>query len=408
MAPGRDRSTVVLLAVGQALFMSASVIGFAFGGLVGYALADNKAFATAPITMTILGAALSTVPASFFMRRFGRRAGFLIGAACGAGGGALAIHAIYAQDFVLFCLANLLFGVYRGIAQYYRFAATDVAGPEFRARAISYVLAGGVVAAVVGPQLAIWTRDLLAPVAYAGAYVAVTALGLVALLPLGLLRIAKPSRAQQLGPIRPLGAIMSQPAFVAAAFNAAGGYALMNLLMTATPLSMVAAAHSVDEAALVIQWHVLAMFLPSFVTGHLITRFGLFKVLFGGMIVLAVGVAVAVSGVTFSNFNLSMIMVGVAWNCMYVGGSALLTETCTVSEQAKTQAVNEFMVVCATTVASLSSGVLLNWMGRNAVNVAALPVLALIAVTTLWYWMDRRAKGVAVPVAEGSSASPSA
>ncbi len=398
MALSRDRLNVLLLSVSQALFMSASVIGFALGGLVGYTLVDNKAFATAPITMTILGAALTTIPASFFMRRFGRRAGFLVGASMGVASGGLAIHAIYAEDFLLFCVSSLLIGIYRGFAQYYRFAATDVAAPDFRARAISYVMAGGVVAAVLGPQLAIFSRDMLAPVPFAGAYLAVVALGLAAMVPISLVRIPKLSREQRLGPVRPLRVIMRQPAFIAAACNAGGGFALMNLLMTATPLSMMACDLSVDQSTLVIQWHVMAMFLPSFFTGHLIDRFGLLRVLYGGMAVLVAAVAVAVSGVTVGNFTVSMILVGVSWNFMYVGGSALLTQACTVAEQAKTQAANEFLVVGLTAVASLVSGVMLNWFGWDAVNVLALPVLGIIAAATAWYAADTRARAAAMVV----------
>lgn len=365
--------------------MSASIIGFTLGGLVGYMLADNKAYSTIPLTMIFLGAVLTSIPASYFMQRYGRRAGFCVGALFGISSGALAIYAIYAVSFSIFCVANFLHGVYRGIAHYYRFAAIEVSTTDLQPHAISYVLAGGVVAALLGPQIAILTRDMLTPMPFAGAYLAVVALGLTALLPLSFLSISRSPGARRIGPTRSASVILRQPAFLAAAANAGGGYALMTLLMTATPLSMVGHGFSVDNAAVAIQWHVLAMFLPSFFTGHFISRFGLLPVVYIGMLFFAIAIMIAVSGLGYAHFVASTIFVGVAWNFMYVGGTALLTEAHTELEKAKTQAFNEFVVVGLTALTSLLSGVLLDKIGWVGVNVIAVPALCLISATTLWY-----------------------
>lgn len=390
MPLGRDRFTVLMLSAAQALFMSSSVISVALGGLVGFMLAEDKAWATLPLGLVVFGGAATVVPASFLMRRLGRRPCFLAGAMASVAGGVLSVIAIQRHDFVLFCIASVLLGIYRGFAQYYRFAATDVAEAGFRGRAVSYVLAGGVVAAIAGPQLAIWSMDMLAPYSFAGAFVVISILGLIALFPLGLVRIPKPTAAELRGPKRPLSVIMGRPVFAAAALNAGLGYGIMALLMSATPLSIIDSGFSVADSTLVVQWHVLAMFIPSFFTGALIQRFGLLPVLWAGMGLFALCVVFALAGTQLSNFTLALVTLGVAWNFTYVGGTTLLAESHTPAEQAKTQGANEFLVAVASGLGTMAAGGIFHRFGWQAVNYSALPILLLIVLATAWYALSSR------------------
>ena len=384
-----EQRNVLILSACQALFQTASVLIMTLSGLVGQTLANDPAFATLPIAASVAGAATAMIPASLFMGRFGRRPGFMLGALIGAAGGAVSALAIAMGSFALFTAGNLLVGAYQGFAQYYRFAAADVATTAFRSRAISYVLAGGVVAAIAGPEIAKWTKDLTATT-YLAPYVVMAVLSLAAMALLVFIRIPHHRAAQAQMSGRSLSAIVRQPAFLVAVSAAAVGYGVMILAMTATPLAMVAHHHPLDDAALVIQAHVLGMFLPSFFTGAIIQRAGVLLVMFTGITLLGLHVAVAMSGSDLLYFLSALVLLGVGWNFLYVGGTTLLTETYAPAEKAKVQAVNDFLIFAVVVAASFSSGALLTAFGWRGVNVAALPFLAGTGALILWLGLRRR------------------
>ncbi|MBL4692355.1 MAG: MFS transporter, partial [Magnetovibrio sp.] len=304
------RVNIFLLATAQGLYLVSAVTGITFAGLVGQMLAENKLLATLPLAVLTLGTACSTIPMSMLMKRIGRRAGFLIGAISGATSSALAAYAIVQSSFVMFCSAMVLMGVYQACTQYYRFAAVECTPKNYVSRAVSYVLLGGVISALVGPTLAVSSRDLFAPIPFAGAFMVASLVSVLALVPLLLLRIPKPKQEVHLEGARPLKTIMCQPVFIAAVLNAATSYGLMVLVMTATPLAMGVCNHTLEQTGLIIQWHVLGMFVPSFFTGSLINRFGVLPVLYAGMAMFVVSVLFSVSGVEMLNFGGALVTVG--------------------------------------------------------------------------------------------------
>jgi MFS family permease len=389
-----DRRNVALLAAAQALVLSSSVLAMTLGALVGAELAPDRSLATLPIAAIVVGTALTTIPAAIFMRRVGRRLGFLTGAAFGVASGLLSAYGVYAGAFLPFVAAHLLLGVYQGFTNYYRFAAGEAAAPDFKARAISWVVAGGVVAAVLGPQLAYWPRDWWPP-QFFGSYLAQAALGVIALLLLARLRMPSPGAAAARTPGRSAIGLARQPAFVVAMGGAAVAYAVMLLVMTATPVAMVGHGHGVGDAVQVIQWHVLGMFAPSFFTGALIARFGASRVMAAGLALLAGHVAIALSGTGFLHFVSGLVLLGVGWNFAFVGGTTLLTSAYREGEQAKAQAINDFVVFGTVAVASLSSGWLYHQFGWQTLNLVALPFLAVALAAALG--LSRRTAGVPVP-----------
>jgi MFS family permease len=401
LSEARAKKNVAVLAVCQALFNSGGVIAVALGGLAGFNLAGDKTLATLPVTMFVGGTALATVPASLLMGRIGRRLGFMLGAGIGALAAAAAALGIMVGSFALFCLGSFGMGVYSGFAHYYRFAAADSASAAFKPKAISLVLAGGVAAGFLGPEIAKHTKDLIALHVFAGTYLAAAALALVSLVLLSLVDAPPPTAAEAAAGRRPLAAIARQPVFMMAALSGMVGYGFMNLLMTATPLAMTQHYHfHFDQAATVIQWHVVAMFAPSFFTGALIARFGVLNIIMTGVAINLVCVAAAMSGVEFENFWASLTLLGVGWNFMYVGGSTLLTECYRPAERAKTQAANDFLVFFTVAVSSLSSGALLHRGGWTTILVLALPWLGLAGIATLALILARRrAAGPALPPA---------
>ena len=395
MPAANFRLNIFLLSFAQGMYLVSAVTSITFAGLVGQMLADNKLLATLPLAILTLGTAFSTVPMSMLMKRIGRRWGFLIGATSGAGAGAYAAYAITQASFELFCVAMFFMGIYQATTQYYRFAAVESAPTNYVSRAVSFVLLGGVISALIGPTLAVESRDLLAPVQFAGAFAVASGVSVLALIPLSLLRIPRPAEDVSAEGARPLGVIMRQPAFVAAVLNAATSYGLMILVMTATPLAMTACAFPIADTGSVIQWHVLAMFVPSFFTGTLIHRFGVLKILYTGMALFAASAVFATSGITLLNFGGALILLGVAWNFLFVGGTTLLTEAYRPNEKAKTQGVNEFIVFTAAATGSFSSGGLLNVSGWDAVNYGMIPFLAATLMATLWYQKCRRVEAPA-------------
>jgi MFS family permease len=384
-----SRRNVFLLACCQALLLTNAVTLIAINGLAGYALASNKAFATLPNMTYVLGAAIATFPASLWMRRVGRRNGFLTGGAFGLAGAALAAFAVVSGSMALLCAGTMLLGGYNAFGQYYRFAAADAANPESRAKAISFVLAGGIVGGIVGPELSKYTRGLWSP-DYAASYASLFAICLAAMAVMSFLRIAPPAESTSHERARPLRTVAAQPVFIVAVAVAALGYAVMNLLMTATPLAMGFCGLPYGAAASVISAHVVAMFAPSFFTGSLIKRFGVLRVMFAGVAAQLACVAIGLSGQLMANFWWALVLLGVGWNFMYIGGTTLLTEAYRPAERAKAQGANEILVFAVQAISSLSSGVLVNTRGWDTLNYVALPFILLAGSAALWLAWARR------------------
>lgn len=388
------RRAARVLAVCQALYTSSVSIDLTLTGLVGYTLADDKALATLPFSLITVAAALTTIFASFLMARIGRRAGFVLGAGVGALGGAVSVWAIFHHSFWAFCTGTATVGVFQAFAQYYRLAAADAVGVEGKGRAISTVLTGGVVAAVCGPLLAAWSKDWLAPVAFAGSYALVTGFGLVSIVMLALLyRDAAPhaNAAVAHEPARPLGAIVRQPIFAAALANNALGYAVMMFVMTATPIAAVACGHTIGDGAAIIQWHLVGMFAPSLFSAGLIRRFGVLPVIGAGIVLSALCGVLALRSTDLPHFYAALACLGVGWNFMFVGGSTLLAQSYRPSERAKTQATSEFTTFAFSALGSLFAGQLLARFGWATINAAIFPPLGIAALATLAYaWSSRR------------------
>ena len=381
---------VFLLACCQALLFTNNVTLISLNGLAGFALADNKALATLPVTGYVVGAALSTFPASMWMRRVGRRNGFLTGTLFGLAGGAITTLAIWQQSFWLLVFGTLVLGTYNAFGQYYRFAAADATPIGWRPRAISLVMAGGLVGGIIGPEMSKHTIGLVSPT-YLASYASLMGFCLVTMVILAMLRIPTPKAEEAHGPTRPLKEIMAQPTFIVAVVVAALGYGVMNLLMTSTPLAMGFCGHPYAAAASVISAHVIAMFGPSFFTGSLIQRFGVLNVMMAGVAMMFACVGIALSGQLVTHFWWSLVLLGVGWNFMYVGGTTLLTEAYHPAEKAKTQGANEILIFCTTATSSFTSGVLVNASGWNTLNYVALPFLAIAGAAALWLALRRRA-----------------
>ena len=393
MIPGARN--ISLLAVSQALMLSAVVVSMVLAGVLGAQLAPDKGLATLPIAAMVVGTALCSIPASLLMRRIGRRAGFLTGSAIGIAGSALAAFGLYSQSFAVFVLGHLLIGGFQGFANYFRFAAAESAGPQHASRAISWVVAGGVVAAFAGPQIAVWGRDWMPQHVFLGSYVAQVLLSLLVMLLLT--RLDLPQLQVAAGePARPLREIAAQPGLRAAVVGAAVGYAVMIMAMTATPLAMLGCGFGAADVKPVIQWHVFGMFVPSFFTGSLVARYGAARVMQVGFVLLMGHVAVAASGIEFLHFVSALILLGVGWNFAFVGGTALLTQSYRPSEQTKVQALNEGLVFGLVALGSLGAGWLYDRFGWVTLNVSVLPLLVLALVWTIA--VGRRNAAVPVPV----------
>ena len=382
---GRTRLNVVILALCQALYLSASSIQVALSGLVGAMLAPDKLLATLPFSLITVMTASATIPASFLMARWGRRAGFVLGALLGGSGGAISTVAIFQQSFIAFCVGNALMGCFQAVAQYYRFAAADAAEPAYKSRAVSWVMAGGVAAALLGPGIAGFSKDLFAPVAFAGSYLAIVVLAAASILLLSLLSIPKPAAAAAGQRGRPLAVIARQPAFITAVANNVLGYATMVFVMAATPLAAVACGHSSGDAIGIIRMHLIGMFAPSFVTGSLIARFGVTRILLAGAGILLASALAALSGIALYNFWLALALLGIGWNFLYVGGTTLLTAAYRPEERAKTQAANEFLTFGVVAMASFASGGVMARIGWTAISYATVVPLLVAAAATLWY-----------------------
>jgi MFS family permease len=396
MPTATEKRTVLLLATAQALFQTGTVLMITLAGLVGLQLAPDQGLATLPIALMMVATALTTIPASLLMQRIGRKVGFLLGTALGVAAGLLAALAIGTQHFALFVAASMLMGSYQGFAQFYRFAAADVASPDFRSTAISWVIAGGVVAAVAGPNLARATHAL-GPLPFVASYLALAMLGVLAALALSRLTLPPPAAEEVRGEARPLAEVLRTPVFLTALLCSTTGFAVMSMVMTATPLAMHQHGHHLDASATVIQWHVLGMFVPSFFTGALIRRVGVLAVMAAGALLFGVHVAIALSGHAFLHYVSGLILLGVGWNFLFIGGTTLLTEAYRPAEKGRVQAAHDFLVFGVTALASFAAGKLLAAWGWHAVNLTALPLLVAVLAAVGALAMARRRQAAALP-----------
>lgn len=383
------RRTALILSASQAIVGSTAPIAIAMGGLAGfYLLGADKSLATAPITGFNVGTALGALPAAALMRWAGRRYGFMCGTGVTALGGAIATIALFNGNFWLFALGLMFMGSGNSFVQQYRFAAADNAPAAFKPKAISWVLGGGVFAAVIGPQTVIFTRELFAPVMFAGSFAAVIVLSAIGVLILSFLRLPKDSVATVLDtnePARPLGQIVRQPRFAAALVCGVGTYTLMAFVMTGAPLAMVGCGFSPDEATLGISWHVMAMFAPSFFTGRLIARFGKEKIVATGLLLLIGCAIIALSGIALWQFWTALILLGVGWNFGFIGATAIVTECYRPSEKNKVQGFHDFILFGLVAFASLMSGQVYNAWGWDMLNWIVFPVtlICLVALAVL-------------------------
>jgi|TARA_R100000656_G_scaffold124971_1_gene104727 MFS family permease len=381
-----EKRNVAILVSSQILFMVASITVMTLSGVVGQQLSPTPGLATLPIAISMLGTVVSTLPASLYMKRVGRRRGFITGTTLGGiAGGLLSFAAIAQQSFWLFCAGNLLLGLYQGFAMYYRFAALDVASPAFRSRAISFVMAGGVAAAFLGPWNASAATNLIASVPSGGPYLVIAILALVATGLLTQLKVPASGEPQPGEASRPMSAIATQARFMVALLAGAVGYAIMILVMTATPLAMRAQGFEMEQIAFIMQWHVLGMFAPSFVTGSLIARFGIPRILLVGTLLMAGTVLVTNLGVSLAHFWVALVLLGIGWNFLFVGGSTLLSTVHSEAERGKVQGINDLVIFSLVAFGSLMSGALSYHLGWEALNLVMLAPILLVALATLWY-----------------------
>lgn len=388
-ATARVVRNVSLLAVCQALMMTASTLIVATSALVGLMLAENKALATLPFGLMWLMTTMTSVPAALWMRRVGRKAGLMTGVVFAVLGGSLCTLAIFERRFDLFCAGSMLVGAFNAFGQQYRFAAADAAGEDHRARAISLVVAGGVIAAFTGPNLARLTRDLYPMDLFAGSYAAMIALYILSFLVLAFIRMP----TSVIGSVRITAAgfliLMTRRRFLVAAASAMLGYGVMNLVMTSTPLAMLDSGFGFGETAFVIQWHVLAMFVPSFFTGYLIERFGALRIIMTGALLQLGCVLVNLQGQMEWNFIAALVLLGLGWNFLFLGGTTLLTTSYSGAEKATAQGLNDFLVFGTVTVTALGSGALHHNFGWDAINLVMVPFIATAFISS--FWLNRRA-----------------
>lgn len=382
--PPDARRNVALLMAAQSLGGAAPPIIISLGGIVGQMLTSTPSLATLPVSLYNLGLALSTIPAAVLMRRLGRRAAYALGALLGVLSGLIATVGVLQGSFETFCVGTAMAGFYGACVQSYRFAASDAVPPPQRAAVISRIMIGGLIAAVMGPQVVIWTRDAWPIAPFAGSFLGQAGLALLALPLLLMLRMPPPQAAAVEGTARPLAVIARSPGFVVAVTAGIVSYGLMAFIMTAAPMAMVGCGHTVGEAALGIQWHVLAMFGPSFFTGRLIGRFGQRKITALGLVMIAASGLLALMGEGLSEFWGSLILLGVGWNFGFIGATAMLTACYTPAERTKVQALNDFLVFGTVAIASFGSGQLLHSVGWSGINIGMQPLVVIVLAIMAW------------------------
>ena len=378
------RRNAMILAVAVALAGANNVVLVATGAIVGALLAPDRSLATVPVSIYVLGMWMGTLPVGWLARRYGRRTSFFAGTAFGVLTGFTAFAAVLLASFVLFCVAALFSGFYAAAHQSYRFAAADTASDQFRPKAISWVMVGGIFAAIFGPQLVIWTKDIWQPYLFAGTYLAQAAVAIVSAAVLVLVKIPTPPPRTAANAGRPLSELARQPRFIAAVACGVASYSMMNMVMTSAPLAMVECNHSVADATLGIQWHVLGMFVPSLVTGSLILRFGVERMISIGLALIVLSAIISIAGISLWHFWIGLCMLGVGWNFSFVGATTMVTQCHRPEERNKVQAFNDFLVFGSMAIGSFSSGAVLASFGWVAVNNIVFPVILTAAVLLIW------------------------
>jgi MFS family permease len=384
------RRNALVLAAGQALAGGNGTVVTATGGILGAMLAPDKSLATLPVSFMVVGTWAGTLPVGFLVRRFGRRTAYQIGAAVGCLAGIIGYTAVIEGSFALYLAATFCAGLYQASHQSYRFAAADTAGADFKGKAVSWVLAGGLFAAFLGPQLVILTKDLMPPFLFAASYLGQAAIAVGAILVLGFVRAGSHAAAPTAGRGRALAEIARQPRFIVAAACGVASYALMNLMMTAAPLAMVDCGHSVGNAALGIQWHVLAMYAPSFVTGALIARVGVVRIVAAGLALLSASALTGFAGVTVGHFWAALVLLGVGWNFAFVGSTTMVIDCYRPEERNRVQAFNDFLIFGTMAIGSFASGAMLAHFGWYLVNLMMLPVVAVAGAMLAWLALRER------------------
>jgi MFS family permease len=384
-----------LLAICQGLFLTNNVTFIAINGLVGLSLAPLGWMATLPVMGYVVGGALSTGLVSKTQQRYGRKTSFQMGLAVALGSALLCAYAAMTQNFWLLCTATLVAGYYNANAGLYRFAAAELAVPSWREKAVSLVMAGGLIGAVLGPNLAQYTRTLMS-VPFAGAYVALAVVALLSMAVLSFIDFPAPPAKKTSAAGRPLGEIMRQPAFIVAAATGALSYGVMNLLMAATPLAMQQCGLPFSDAALVLEWHVIGMFAPGFFTGHLIKRFGTLPITGVGVVLNAACIAVALSGVDLHQFLIALFLLGVGWNFLFTGSTTLSLQTYSPEEKDRAQGALNFFVFATLALTSFASGVLVTTRGWELLNLGSMVPVALTGAALVWLWMQQRRAAVVI------------
>ena len=379
---GATRSNVLRLATAQALAGANAAVIFATGAIIGSTLAPDPAWATVPVSVFVVGMALGTLPAGLIARRYGRRAAFMAGGTAGMMAGLIGAWALMVGSFWLYCVATLCAGMYASVVQSFRFAVADGVDPAVRPRALSWVMAGGVFAGVIGPQLVTYTMNLRPDALFAASYLAQALVAVVAMLVLSGVNLPRPAANAARG--RPLGEIVRQRSFIVAALCGVVSYSLMNLVMTSAPLAMKLCGLPLTASNTALQWHVVAMYGPSFFTGTLITRFGAPRVVTAGLTLLSVAAVVGLSGITVPHFTLGLILLGLGWNFGFVGASAMVLDSHRPEERTRVQSFNDFLVFGTMAVGSFSSGQLLQVWGWGAVNWVVFPPVALVLAVLIF------------------------
>ncbi|WP_343563183.1 MFS transporter [Kiloniella sp. b19] len=392
-----NKPNVLVLALCQALGMSSASMMVSISALVGSSLADDSSLQTLPLSLQFLAMMIFTMPLSGLMGRYGRRLGFSLGAGVGVIAGILSAQAILMNSFLLFCVGSFLFGFSASAVFYYRFAAADAAPQNAKAKAISLVMAGGVLAAILGPEIAKWSKDLLSPVLFAGSFYAMALLSFLSLVALQLLNIPAGPRKAVAERVRSFAELLRQPVVVVAMMGGVVSFSCMNLVMSITTTAMIACAFPFDDAAFVIQWHILSMYAPSFFTGQLIRRFGVLMIMALGLLMLIMAATINLSGIDFLNFWFGLVMLGLGWNFLYVGGSTLLTYGHRPEEKSRVQGLNELVTFAVVAVTSFSSGWIYDALGWNAINLIVFVPLTLMTLGLIWLTLRFR-RGLEQPV----------
>ncbi len=386
------RRNAMVLAVAQALAGGNNTVIVSTASIVGAMLAPDRGLATLPVTAMVLGMWLGTLPVGWLARHFGRRFALQSGSAFGILSGLISYSAVMHSQFWLLLVGTVCGGLYAAAHQSYRFAAADTASDAYRPKVVSWVLAGGVFAAVIGPQLVIFTKDMLPPYTFAASYLGQSVCALIAALVLMLIKIPPLGKTRHAN-ARPLATIVRQPRFLVAVACGVAAYSMMNMVMTSAPLAMVGCGHSVTDAALGIQWHVLAMYAPSFFTGGLIARFGVERITGIGLVIIALTAVVGIAGITVAHFWTGLVLLGFGWNFAFLGATTMVTQCHRTEERNKVQAFNDFLIFGSMALASFSSGQLLASLGWTAINTVIFPTI--FAAAALLAWLSARERATA-------------